>query len=211
MKSAKKIVIIILVLVIATIYSYGIWPRAIYDTSIGSGNYETTNTLTDGVIVEQQFRCGDDGFSGLTIKMTKQGHDTIGNYQWDIVDVQSGKTVGSGMIDEKSTENADFESSNVQKQGIIELSFPRIENSKGKEYILKIEPQNVNDNQAVALFITEKAEEEGLLLTVAGQETEKASVVKLEYCRFNIETFVVFLAIVAYLFAFVKFMYKLFR
>ena len=44
-----------------------------------------------------------------------------------------------------------------------------------------------------------------------GENLEKASVIKLYYKRFNVETFIVFLAIVVYLVAFIKFMYKLFR
>ncbi len=210
MKKIKGIGLILFVVILAVIYSYGNWPRAIYDTSIGSSTYETTETLNNKSSVEQKFRCEDEGFSGVTIKLTKQGNNAIGDYQWVIEDVKSEKVIGKGVINEKSTENADFESSNIQKQGIVELDFPRVENSKGREYALKINALEVEDNHAIAIFITEKGEGESSLI-VNGQEIEKASVIKLEYRRFNVETFVVFLAIVAYLLLFVKFMYKLFR
>ena len=62
----------------------------------------------------------------------------------------------------------------------------------------------------MAIYITEKSQT-GSELQLNGEEIEKASVIKLNYKRFNVETFIVFLAIVMYLVAFVKFMYKLFR
>ena len=210
MKIAKKLILIILVVALAVIYSYGIWPRPVYDLSIGSNSYETTGPVTGDMVVEQQFQCEDNGFSGVTVKLTKQANDTIGEYQWTVTDMESGKVIGNGIINEASTENEDFESSNVQKQGVVKLEFPKVENSKGRSYALRVAAQNVEDDQAMAIYITEKGEMDSQL-TVENQKTKKACVVKLEYCRFNVETFIVFLVIVAYLIAFVKFMYKLFR
>lgn len=210
MKVVKRMILVILVLVLAAFYSYGIWPRAIYDSSIGSGSYEVTGALTGDMAVEQQFQCEDNGFSGITIKLTKQDNAVIGEYQWLVQDVEAGTVIGSGIINETSTENEDFESGNVQKQGVVELEFPRVENSKGKNYVLSIVAQDVRDDQAMAVYITEKGET-GSKLTVEQQEIEKACVVKVEYRRFNVETFIVFLVIMAYLLAFIRFMYKLFR
>ena len=62
----------------------------------------------------------------------------------------------------------------------------------------------------MAVYITEKSEHSGEL-QLNGETLEKSSVIKLCYKRFNVETFIVFLVIVAYLVVFVKFMYKLFR
>lgn len=210
MKIAKKLILIILVVALAVIYSYGIWPRPVYDSSVGSNSYETTGPVTGDMVIEQQFQCEDNGFSGVTVKLTKQDNASIGEYQWDVEDAETGNVIGSGVINEASTENKDFESSNMQKQGVIELKFPRVENSKERNYILTIKAQNIKDDEAMAVYITEKGETASQLV-VNDQTVEKACVVRTEYQRFNVETFIVFLVIVAYLIVFIRFMYKLFR
>ena len=62
----------------------------------------------------------------------------------------------------------------------------------------------------MAVYMTEKGKSESTM-KLNGENLEKASVIKLNYKRFNVETFIVFLAIVVYLVVFIKFMYKLFR
>ena len=48
-------------------------------------------------------------------------------------------------------------------------------------------------------------------MAVNGKDIDRASVIKINYQRFNVETFIVFLGIVVYLVLFVRFMYKLFK
>ena len=62
----------------------------------------------------------------------------------------------------------------------------------------------------MAVYMTQKGKSE-TEMTLAGENVDRASVIKVEYKRFNVENFIVFLGIVVYLVLFVKFMYKLFR
>lgn len=41
--------------------------------------------------MEQKFVCGNNGFSGFTIKMLKQDGQNIGNYRWTVEEVKTGK------------------------------------------------------------------------------------------------------------------------
>ena len=198
MKTIKKIGIAIIIIIIGVAYAYGTWPRPIYNTDIGSLSYEKTDFLTTDSTMEQKFVCGNNGFSGFTIKMLKQDGQNIGNYRWTVEE----------YLD---TETRLFESSNPQKQGMVNVNFPKQQNSKGKEYRLTLQAEEMENTESVAVYITEKNSTESELKVNKNAMTDKASVVKLNYKRFNVETFIVFLGIAVYLWTFIKFMYKLFR
>lgn len=210
MKILKRIIFCALAILVAAMYSYGIWPRAIYNTDIGANSYENTGALEEGEVLTQQFVCTDNGLCGLKIKLTKLESQSIGNYEWKIEELGSKTEIAHGVIDEKSTENKEFVSSSVQERGNIELDVPKQEDSKGKEYLLTIEGTEVQENETMAVYITEKGRINSTL-KLNGDNLEKASIIKVEYKRFNVETFIVFLGIVLYLVVFVKFMYKLFK
>lgn len=210
MKNLKKIIFVVLAVVVAAIYSYGVWPRAIYNTDIGANSYENTGKLNAGVVLTQTFVSTDHGLCGFSIKLTKLDNQVIGTYNWSVTEADSGKEVGAGVIDESSTENKEFVSSSAQKRGNIKVTFPIQEESEGKEYILTIQGENVQEDETMAVYMTEKGKSESTM-KLNGENLEKASVIKLNYKRFNVETFIVFLAIVVYLVVFIKFMYKLFR
>lgn len=211
MKTIKKIGIAIIMIVVGAAYAYGTWSRPIYNTDIGSLSYEKTDFLTTGSVMEQTFICGNNGISGFTIKMLKQDGQEIGNYRWTVEDLKTGKVVGKGTISEADTETRLFESSNPQKQGMINVELPKQKNSKGKEYKLTLKAEEMKDTESVAVYITEKNSTKSELIVNDNAMTDKASIVKVNYKRFNVETFIVFLGIAIYLWAFIKFMYKLFR
>ena len=94
---------------------------------------------------------------------------------------------------------------------MVNVNFPKQQNSKGKEYRLTLQAEEMEDTESVAVYITEKNSTESELKVNENAMTDKASVVKLNYKRFNVETCIVFLGIAVYLWTFIKFMYKLFR
>ena len=210
MKSLKKFLLILAVLILAFVYAYGIWPRAIYDTDIGSNAYEVSMPLAKDMVLEQSFQCKDEGFCGIRLKLTKQMNQQIGTYQWTVTEQSSGEKVGEGIINDASTANKDFNSQNLQKQGFIELQFPRQKDSAGRVYTFVIQAQDVPEDESMAIYVTDKGEVESTLI-LAGEELKKAGVIRLQYRRFNTETFLVFLGIMAYLAVFIRFMYRLFR
>ena len=210
MKMWKKILLVLAVILLGGVYSYGEWSRAIYNTDISTGLYENTGALENGIAFEQQFTCYDEGFCGLSVKLSKLDHPVIGEYNWEIQDVEAGKVVGNGTIDESTTENKLFESSSALKRGNIILNFPRQEGSAGKEYIFVIKESDVRADETMAVYLTEMNENSSSL-KVGNQHMDKAGVIKLYYHRFNVETFIVFLGIMVYLAIFIKFIYKLFR
>ena len=133
MKIIKRIVFVILAVIVAALYSYGIWPRAIYNTDIGANSYENTGALSEGAVLKQSFVCSDTGLCGFSIKLTKQDSQTIGTYKWVLTEAETDKKVAEGKIDESSTENRKFVSSSAQKRGNVEVKFSEIPESKDKE------------------------------------------------------------------------------
>lgn len=211
MKTLKKILIVILIIAAGAAYSYGTWSRAIFDTDIGSMSYEKTDFLTTGSVMEQKFVCGSNGFAGFTIKLLKQEGQQLGNYDWTVEEVESGDTIAEGTIGEKDTQTRMFQSSNPQKQGMISVDIPRQEKSKGKEYKLTLKASEMSDEESAAVYMTEKGAVASELQVNGNVIADRAGIVKADCKRFNVETFIVFLGIAVYLWAFIKFMYKLFK
>lgn len=209
-RNLKIIILAVLMVLIGAVYSYGVWPRAIYNTDIGANSYENTGKLTADMVLTQTFTCTDKGLCGFSIKLTKLDNQEIGTYRWSVKDAETGKEIGKGKIDESSTENPEFVSSSAQKRGNIKVEFSAQPDSAGKKYVLTIQGKKVQDNETMAVYVTEKGNNDSVL-QLNGENIEKASVIKLQYKRFNVETFLVFLVIILYLAVFVKFMYKLFK
>lgn len=210
MKIWKKIILVILVILSAAAYSYGEWPRAIYDTDVSSSVYENSGELTEGMVFEQRFVCSDEGFCGLKVKLTKLDHSKIGEYSWQIQEAESGAIAGSGVIDEGMTENKIFENASALKRGNIELDIPIQKESRGREYLFTIEAEDVEKEETMAVYLTNKSDNDSFV-KIGGENSEQVGVIKLRYHRFNVETFIVFLGIMIYLAVFIKFMYRLFR
>ena len=211
MKVMKRALLIVLIVIVAGFYSYGVWPRAIYDSNVGSSSFEVTESLTGEETFEQKFICGDNGLCGLSIKLSKQENAAVGTYGWTMEEEESGELIGEGVIDESYTENKRFNRTNPQKRGIVKLVFPMQKDSKGRTYVLKLQAQDVPEDEGVMVYITGKGKTESNLSVSGEVLVDKSSVIKLQYQRFNVETFIVFWGIAAYLAVFLKFMYKLFK
>ena len=91
------------------------------------------------------------------------------------------------------------------------MEIPRQENSKGKEYKLTLRATEMQDTESAAVYMTEKGTVASELKVNGEIIADRASIVKADCKRFNVETFIVFLGIAVYLWAFIKFMYKLFK
>lgn len=211
MKVMKKALLIVLVIIVAGFYSYGGWPRAIYDSNVGSNSFEVTESLIGEKTFEQKFICGDAGFCGISIKLSTQENAAAGMYHWAVEEEGTGNLIGEGTISKSDTESKSFNSSNPQKRGIVKLEFPMQKESKGRVYVLKLQAQDVPEDEGIMVYITDKGNTESTLCVSGEVLVDKAGVIKLRYQRFNVETFIVFLGIAVYLAVFLKFMYKLFK
>lgn len=98
----------------------------------------------------------------------------------------------------------------VKNSKFFELDFKRITNCKNKKLELKIYSEGQTIDTGVG-FSYEPTNENGTKLTVNGQDTEGTLVVKTITHRFDVETFVMFIAFILYIIVFLKILYKLFK
>lgn len=199
MKVIKKIILLVVIIVIGALYAYGSWSKPIYDTNVGSGSYIMTEQIKDAMNLKQQFVCPNNGLDVITIKIALQENEKIGNYNWEIEDVNTKKIVGSGNIEQQK----------IDKKGIASLSFDKIKDSKDKTYQLTIMSNGVKED-SIALYMTTPGNYARELL-VNGESVEQSIVLKMKMMRFNIETFIVFVGLILYMVLFIRFMNRLFK
>ena len=61
MKKWKYVIVAIVGILFAVIYSFRTWPAEIYDNNIDSTLYTNVGELTEGSKVSQQFTCTQNG------------------------------------------------------------------------------------------------------------------------------------------------------
>lgn len=206
-KNVFKYVMLVIILLIAALYSYGDWPRPIYDTTIGSNSYEISMNLVGNTVVEQTFECTDNGWNGVTAKFVHAQGASVGRYVWEIKN-EKDALVGEGVIDETSFPVEKKLFSNKQTD-FVTMKFPKQAGCKGQKYTLTITGDSVAENESVAVYFTEKGAGQQSL-TIAGEQYEKAIILKMNFSRLNAETMIVFLGLAIYVWMFIRFMYKLF-
>lgn len=209
MKRVKNIILFIIIMVIGLSYSYGVWPRPIYDASIGSLSHEPV-ILEGEMLLVQEFRAHDAGMEGIRIRLSKLGENHMGRYRWTLSETESKHEVGSGVISDKDTRTKEFLSKNIRKQGSVFLSFDRQKDSQDKVYRLEIQGEELSPEEKIGVYTTQK-DAAAVGYFKDGKEEERAITALIQYRRFHLETFIVFLGIVLYFILFIRFMYRIFR
>lgn len=203
-KILRNSIIITVLLIIAGVYSYGNWGKAIYVQNATSGDNSLTNELIGNSEIKQTFLCKYNGLTQLEIKMLRVGTEEIKGYAWSVYDAD-GNELATGKISENELANRKFK---IKKK--IVLNIPEQKNSKGKEYTLCIKGNDVAKEGCFQAYITEGNKYAKQLL-VDGNEVEQSLVLKVITHRFNMETFFVFIGLTVYVGLFFKIMYKLFK
>ena len=92
------------------------------------------------------------------IKRSCNLYEAVGIYGADMVQLVNRAKIVLNIHSEEylDTETRLFESSNPQKQGMVNVNFPKQQNSKGKEYRLTLQAEEMEDTESVAVYITEK-------------------------------------------------------
>lgn len=163
-----------------------------------------TSNLDNGAMVEQTFLCSHNGLRSLEIKVVLSNKENIGDYSWNIEDVETGQIVASGKINAQS-----FRTKRALKDGWIQLDFSKIDDSKNRVYKYTMK-SNASEQESIAIYMTDKSEY-AQILKVNSEEVTQALIIKMNMQRFNVETFIVMLGLIVYLAVFIRFMYRLFQ
>lgn len=200
-KIVKRIALVLLVVAIAGIYSYGVWDTTVYDANSDSNSYTNTGTLQEGSKVEQTFYCSDNGLQSLSVRVSNLGLEVDGTYEWSLTESESQKVIAQGEYDTADIDNG---SASV-------LEFERQEESKDKEYVFTFSEKELKSEAGMTLMTTDIGQDDRAELYVNGERSDQTMVLTQHVKFFNLETFIVFLGLVLYLVAFMGFLIKIFR
>lgn len=181
MKEKKKIVVVILLLIFAFAYAYVAKTTIIYDKST-----EEYYALGVQERVEQSVVCQEKTWDGVDIKCQVIGESLDAEIKMTVVDTETGRVKAEVKKPISELKNGKFN----------RFLFSKIKDCKGKTY--KIIFENIRGRDA---------QEEGVgFLTQA----DGTWIMKMITRKFDIETFVVLMVILAYIVIFFRVLYRLF-
>lgn len=148
MKKWKYVIVAIVGILFAVIYSFRTWPAEIYDNNIDSTLYTNVGELTEGSKVSQQFTCTQNGLNSLELTMSNLGQECEAEYAWTLTETESEKVVAKGEFTAGEVDNS--------KNMVLKLS--ELEESKGKQYVLTIETESIKSEHGVTVMTPPQSE-----------------------------------------------------
>lgn len=201
----KKIIMILfavlLVVFVAVWRSYGDWARAIYDADISENDYSNVGELQGAALLTQETRSRYNNFSGFSIKISNLGQSVASELNYRITEKDSGKVLAEGIIDAARLDSEKF---NIVKFDTV------IENSKDKYFLIQIQDNSTAAGSGITIYTSERGENAGEL-TINGQSSNSALVMRAINTRFNVQHFIVFTFLILYLAAFIRALNKFLR
>lgn len=199
MKRLKHILLIIIVIVCSFFYSHITKMNLIYDREVDNSEYLSTG-IVSAESINQKFNCVEDTLDGINVKCQIWGDVRDINIHYSIQDVQNGQVVAEGVREATSIDSTKFN----------EFTFDTVEGCKNKEYILSIWMDNATNEDGIS-FYYEEVTEPYTELVIAGNKTQGTLIMKTMTNRFDFETFFVVLLFCAFIYGFMKMLYKLFK
>lgn len=199
MKKWKCIIGILFVLVFAYFYANISKMNVIYDKNVDNSDYLTTGLIGESK-VEQSFRCTEDTLDGIYVKCQILGDVTNVKIKYKLIDETEGNIVARG----------DYEAKDVQSNKFNKFVFNTVEGCRNKDYTLIIWSESSNETNGIAFYFQPNTQE-GTKFVINNNETQGTLIFKTITNRFDLETFCVFLVLVAFIYVFMKFLYKLFK
>lgn len=171
----------------------------IYDRNVDTKNFYSTGLLVEDEDMTQTFISEEDVIDGIYIKISVVGNveDVIMHYS--LTDNATNKVV-SAVVKASELENNKFN----------RLAIPKIEGAKGKTFTLTLSTENADAQNGIGFYLT-PGRFNGQTLVVKGNETDGTIVARTLCHRFDVETFVVLLGMIAFVSGFMKVLYKFFR
>lgn len=201
MRTIKRIICVIIVVVIAFFYAHVDKLSYFYDRKQDTGDYIATGILTDRELT-QEFVIDTDRVTGVQVKATVYGEVEDVEVFYKLIDNESEKAICEGTIPGTDFENNRF----------YDLDFDTKEPLGGKNVTLVLGETGSDETNGIGFSVGVKGNS-GISgeLYVGGNSTAGTLVARTVDHGFDIETFVIFLAFIAYIVIFMKILYKLFK
>ena len=198
----KKIIsclVICVVVVSSYFYAYIDQNIYIYDRNTDTASFYGTGLLMEGEEITQTFNAEENTIDGINVKVSIVGNVENIVLHYSVLNEDS-KEVATAQIDANDLENNKFN----------KLKLPTITNTAGREYTLVLNVENADEQNGIGFFFEPLAKEKQQL-SIQDNETDGTLVVRIISHRFDVETFVVLLGIIAFVTVFMKILYKFFK
>lgn len=194
MKSKLMVLLaVIIAVVIAGWRSYGDWAESIYDTNVSETSYVNTGEIQGNSVLTQEFFSEYNNLSGISLKISNLNQSIKSEFKYEITEKGSNEILAEGIIDTSAFTSEKF--------NIIKFDNA-IANSKGKEYIIRIQDNNTNQGNGIAIYMTQ-AGDNGGELKFQDEASDNVLVMRTISTRFNLENFIVFIGLIMYIVLFI--------
>ena len=182
-KYIKWIIAFVIVIFACFAYAHIDKMHAIFDEDVDPSLYNGTEVASKDVF-EQKFVSKEKALDGVALKFNTTGENLSKVKLFYSIEDSSGETIRKGCLDGDEFEN--------QKYNI--LAFDRIENSQDKEFVFKCYCENNDEANGISIL-----------------SENNTLVMKYYMSRFDMETFVIAVALCLYVLVFMKVLFKMFK
>lgn len=200
MKRKVKIILVsIVVVVLAVIYSFIDKATPLYDTEWDTSEYENIE-LYEGDSVTQEFICEENYLDGVSIKIAAIGDSDQILLSYQLCEEETGNILITGETDLESLESGKF----------FKISFDRINNLQDKKLMFTLSVSKGNEANGINVYTTDAVDGNNFSI-INSKNLNDTLVIRTLSHQFGFETFFVVICFVLYIVFFMKWMYKLFR
>ncbi len=189
MKSkTKTIIYTVLMCVVMTAFSYfyahidkNIY---LYDRNADTATFQSTGIVTNGEKITQTFVSEENTIDGINVKLFLTGNVEDVVLYYALKDTQTGDVVENEVAATELVNNR-----------FNQLEVRKLTQTEGKEYELILCAENADEENGIGFYKT----------------AEDVLVARMICHRFDVETFIVSMTIIIFVYAFMKGLYKAFR
>lgn len=191
MKSKMKTIIYtvlmcVILLVGSFVYAHIDKKNLLHDGSIDTSKYVPTGNLRDEFL-EQTFLCEENSLDGIVVKTQLFGDVSNVKVKYQLFELGSDKLIAEGKLAAKEMKNNQFSEFCFEK---------KVANTCDKKYTIRLMEEKTSDENGVGFYHDKK---DGTL------------VAKTITKRFDLETFIMVISFVLFIWGFFKVLYKLFK
>ena len=198
----KLTTIIALILTIAAAVFFGDTTKTarIYDNNINTVSYTDLGVLTEGQELSQQFTCMQDSIDGIMMKTGVAGDHDDAVVTLTITDADTGQVLY----------NTEEKGSQFRPRKIHYFRTSHFEKMKGRSLIVTVSESGSASGNGITFYYTGQDQAESFA-SLDGETLPGVLPMGTAVDGFDIETFLVFLFSVWFIWGFMWFLYKLFQ
>lgn len=187
------------IVVLSYFYAHIDYNSYIYNRNADTSTFYGTGVLLENEIVTQTFVAEENTIDGLNIKVAIFGNVEEVLLQCSVLDEN-----------QKELSLVQVKGSELESNKFNKIEIPTITDTKDKKFTLVMIPENSDEQNGIGFYIDPSNYTEQQL-NVKNNEAEGMLVARIISHRFDMETFVVLLGIIAFVTLFMKILYKFFK